>query len=130
VWLQHPLSIPHPTAALTSIHASLPHFLPSPALASPVGSSSSQPGVGVNNAPCSTLFVANLGQFVSEHELKEIFSRCGSSHIILNNTSEMRCMIVQMADTESYLGVRLLCISRVYFENNLLLQPFFHKVMI
>ncbi|PNF20005.1 hypothetical protein B7P43_G08649, partial [Cryptotermes secundus] len=71
----HPLSIPHPTAALTSIHASLPHFLPSPALASPVGSSSSQPGVGVNNAPCSTLFVANLGQFVSEHELKEIFSR-------------------------------------------------------
>ncbi|XP_069692973.1 uncharacterized protein [Periplaneta americana] len=71
---QPPLSIPHPTAALTSIHASLPHFLPSPALASPVGSSSSQPGVGVSNAPCSTLFVANLGQFVSEHELKEIFS--------------------------------------------------------
>ncbi|XP_028159855.1 U1 small nuclear ribonucleoprotein A-like [Ostrinia furnacalis] len=26
--------------------------------------------------PCSTLFVANLGQFVSEHELKEIFSSC------------------------------------------------------
>nr|CAD7255794.1 unnamed protein product [Timema shepardi] len=69
------MSIPHPAAALTSIHASLPHFLPSPALASPVGSSSSQPGIGVNNAPCSTLFVANLGQFVSEHELKEIFSR-------------------------------------------------------
>jgi RNA recognition motif-containing protein len=77
------LSIPHPTAALTSIHASLPHFLPSPALASPVGSSSSQPGVGVNNAPCSTLFVANLGQFVSEHELKEIFSRCGLIYVIL-----------------------------------------------
>uniref|UniRef100_A0A1B6DWR1 RRM domain-containing protein n=1 Tax=Clastoptera arizonana TaxID=38151 RepID=A0A1B6DWR1_9HEMI len=71
-----PLSIPHPTAALTAMHASLPHFLPSPALASPVGSSpSSQPGLGVNTAPCSTLFVANLGQFVSEHELKEIFSR-------------------------------------------------------
>ncbi|EEB15303.1 conserved hypothetical protein [Pediculus humanus corporis] len=63
------LSIPHPTA-LTSIHASLPHFLPSPGLASPVGSSASQPA----NPPCSTLFVANLGQFVSEHELKEIFS--------------------------------------------------------
>ncbi|GLV31669.1 couch potato [Carabus blaptoides fortunei] len=69
-----PMSLPHPTA-LTSIHASLPHFLPSPALASPVGSSSSQPGMGVSNAPCSTLFVANLGQFVSEHELKEIFGR-------------------------------------------------------
>ncbi|XP_063216219.1 U1 small nuclear ribonucleoprotein A-like isoform X2 [Bacillus rossius redtenbacheri] len=73
--LQPPLSIPHPAAALTTIHASLPHFLPSPALASPVGSSSSQHGVqAVNNAPCSTLFVANLGQFVSEHELKEVFS--------------------------------------------------------
>ncbi|XP_018574371.1 U1 small nuclear ribonucleoprotein A [Anoplophora glabripennis] len=69
-----PMSMPHPTA-LTSVHAaSLPHFLPSPALASPVGSSSSQPGMGVSNPPCSTLFVANLGQFVSEHELKEIFA--------------------------------------------------------
>ncbi|XP_050306445.1 uncharacterized protein LOC126743407 isoform X3 [Anthonomus grandis grandis] len=72
---QPSISMPHPTA-LTSVHAaaSLPHFLPSPALASPVGSSSSQPGMGVNNPPCSTLFVANLGQFVSEHELKEIFA--------------------------------------------------------
>ena len=68
------MSLPHPTT-LTSIHASLPHFLPSPALASPVGSSSSQPSIAVSNAPCSTLFVANLGQFVSEHELKEIFNR-------------------------------------------------------
>nr|CAH7727419.1 unnamed protein product [Callosobruchus chinensis] len=71
---QTPISMPHPTT-LTS----LPQFLPSPALASPVGSSSSQPGVGggmgVSNHPCSTLFVANLGQFVSEHELKEIFAR-------------------------------------------------------
>lgn len=74
--LQPPMSIPHPTAALTAaMHASLPHFLPSPALASPVGSSpSSQPGMP-QPTPCSTLFVANLGQFVSEHELKEIFAR-------------------------------------------------------
>ncbi|KOX77324.1 Protein couch potato [Melipona quadrifasciata] len=71
---QAPMSLPHPTT-LTSIHASLPHFLPSPALASPVGSPSSQPNIAVSNAPCSTLFVANLGQFVSEHELKDIFSR-------------------------------------------------------
>ncbi|KAM0724775.1 Cell wall integrity protein scw1 [Formica fusca] len=68
-----PMSLPHPTT-LTSIHASLPHFLPSPALASPVGSPSSQPNLAVSNAQCSTLFVANLGQFVSEHELKDIFS--------------------------------------------------------
>lgn len=64
--------------------ASLPHFLPSPALASPVGSSpSSQPGIGVSTAPCSTLFVANLGQFVSEHELKEIFSRSDHFYIYI-----------------------------------------------
>ena len=30
---------------------------------------------GAANAPCSTLFVANLGQFVSEQELKDLFSR-------------------------------------------------------
>lgn len=34
----------------------------------------STPGGGAN-APCSTLFVANLGQFVSEQELKELFGR-------------------------------------------------------
>lgn len=69
--------MPHPTAALTAMHAaSLPHFLPSPALASPVGSTPpSQPTVSISAAPCSTLFVANLGQFVSEQELKEIFNR-------------------------------------------------------
>ncbi|XP_039282335.1 U1 small nuclear ribonucleoprotein A isoform X2 [Nilaparvata lugens] len=68
-----PLSIPHPTAALTAMHAAA--YLPSPALASPVGSSpTSQPGINVTAPACSTLFVANLGQFVSEHELKEIFS--------------------------------------------------------
>lgn len=74
------MSLPHPTT-LTSIHASLPHFLPSPALASPVGSPSSQPNIAVSNAQCSTLFVANLGQFVSEHELKDIFSRLDKSSL-------------------------------------------------
>ncbi|XP_065220280.1 U1 small nuclear ribonucleoprotein A-like isoform X2 [Planococcus citri] len=71
-----PLSMQHPTAALTAMHAaSLPHFMPSPALASPVGSTPpSQPTVSISAAPCSTLFVANLGQFVSEQELKEIFN--------------------------------------------------------
>lgn len=60
-------------------HTAHHHFLSSPALASPVGSSNnpahpSNPPLAAN-APCSTLFVANLGQFVSEHELKEVFSR-------------------------------------------------------
>lgn len=82
-FFQAPMSLPHPTT-LTSIHASLPHFLPSPALASPVGSPSSQPNIAVSNAPCSTLFVANLGQFVSEHELKDIFSRLEIRTIVRN----------------------------------------------
>lgn len=48
------------------------------ALASPVGSTGATqpPSQPISaNASCSTLFVANLGQFVSEHELKEIFAR-------------------------------------------------------
>uniref|UniRef100_A0A8D8T784 Protein couch potato n=1 Tax=Cacopsylla melanoneura TaxID=428564 RepID=A0A8D8T784_9HEMI len=73
----HSLNIPHPTAALTAMHHAngMSHFLPSPALASPVGSSPpSQPGMN-GMSPCSTLFVANLGQFVSEQEIKDIFGR-------------------------------------------------------
>ncbi|CAG5088868.1 Similar to cpo: Protein couch potato (Drosophila melanogaster), partial [Cotesia congregata] len=57
----------------TLVHPALHPQVPVP-LASPVGSSSSQPSIAVSNAPCSTLFVANLGQFVSEHELTEIFN--------------------------------------------------------
>lgn len=85
---QQHMSMTHPAAmhpASMHVQAGMPprHFLPSPALASPVGSStggSQQQPQPPNpplaaNAPCSTLFVANLGQFVSEHELKEIFAR-------------------------------------------------------
>ncbi|CAK1555347.1 unnamed protein product [Leptosia nina] len=56
--------------------------LPAPALGSPgaaVGAHAPPPAHPAHahtpHPPCSTLFVANLGQFVSEHELKEIFSR-------------------------------------------------------
>ncbi|KAI5637729.1 RNA recognition motif domain-containing protein [Phthorimaea operculella] len=60
--------------------------LPAPALGSP---GAAVPGHGPQQAhaahpgpPCSTLFVANLGQFVSEHELKEIFSSSeGAIHL-------------------------------------------------
>lgn len=75
--LQHPSTL-HPQSMHVSANMTPGHFLPSPALASPVGSSvGSQPPNPplAANAPCSTLFVANLGQFVSEHELKEIFAR-------------------------------------------------------
>ena len=47
----------------------------SPALASPVGSATSP---NCSTPPCSTLFVANLGQFVSEQELKDMFGRYNS----------------------------------------------------
>lgn len=80
---QNQITLQHPSAMQPQsmqVSAGLPpgHFLPSPALASPVGSNgtSQQPNPPLAaNAPCSTLFVANLGQFVSEHELKEIFAR-------------------------------------------------------
>lgn len=77
--MSHPATALHP-ASMHPVSAGLPagHFLPSPALASPGGSTAgSQPPNPplAANAPCSTLFVANLGQFVSEHELKELFAR-------------------------------------------------------
>ncbi|CAH4033814.1 unnamed protein product [Pieris brassicae] len=55
--------------------------LPAPALGSPGAAHAPPAHPGhtphpAHPAPCSTLFVANLGQFVSEHELKEIFSSC------------------------------------------------------
>lgn len=81
VLLQPQLAVPHPishAAALASqaaIHATMPpqHLVAtSPALASPVGSATSP---NCSTPPCSTLFVANLGQFVSEQELKDMFGR-------------------------------------------------------
>ncbi|XP_055320173.1 U1 small nuclear ribonucleoprotein A isoform X3 [Sitodiplosis mosellana] len=75
ITLQHPSAM-HPQSMQVSAGLPPGHFLPSPALASPVGSTGAQqpnPPLAAN-APCSTLFVANLGQFVSEHELKEIFA--------------------------------------------------------
>lgn len=81
--LPPPLTVPHPLshAALAgsaaAIHATMPppHLVASPALASPVGSTSSSAAAAAGTPPCSTLFVANLGQFVSEQELKDLFGR-------------------------------------------------------
>ncbi|XP_076322773.1 protein couch potato-like isoform X2 [Tachypleus tridentatus] len=67
----HPALSHAALAGTGAIHATIPpsHLVASPALASPVGSASSVS----NTPPCSTLFVANLGQFVSEQELKDLF---------------------------------------------------------
>lgn len=77
--LQHPhAQANYPSSINMAAATATGHFLPSPALASPVPSNgASQPPNPplAANAPCSTLFVANLGQFVSEHELKDIFAR-------------------------------------------------------
>ncbi|XP_071514034.1 uncharacterized protein cpo isoform X2 [Panulirus ornatus] len=71
-----PLALPH--APMVSHAAGV--VMPSPALASPAGSPHSahpappQHPAAPHNPPCSTLFIANLGPNVAEHELKDIFS--------------------------------------------------------
>ncbi|XP_026683623.1 cell wall integrity protein scw1-like [Diaphorina citri] len=96
----HSLNIPHPTAALTAMHHAngMPHFLPSPALPSPVGSS--PPSQGMNGmSPCSTLFVANLGQFVSEQEIKDIFgSFPGFSRVRMHNKGGSPVAFIEYTD--------------------------------
>ena len=76
-WLSsqvHPhmnMNMTHPTAVTPTV---LPHpqlSAASPMLGSPVGTATS----AAQNAPCSTLFVANLGPFCSEQELKDLFGR-------------------------------------------------------
>ena len=63
-----PLSLP--PGSLASLQAALPP----PFLSSPVTSPTPITSAG-HNPPCSTLFVANLANQVSEQELKEVFSR-------------------------------------------------------
>ncbi|XP_063852638.1 protein couch potato-like isoform X3 [Scylla paramamosain] len=70
-----PLALPH--APMVSHAPGV--VMPSPALASPAGSPHSAhpapPQQHPHNPPCSTLFIANLGPNVAEHDLKDIFSR-------------------------------------------------------
>ncbi|GAB1606268.1 uncharacterized protein LOC106878922 isoform X9 [Argonauta hians] len=67
----------HPTSMIahpSTVQATVPHpqIAATPILTSPVGTNNTTPSQP--NAPCSTLFVANLGQFSSEQELKDLFS--------------------------------------------------------
>ncbi|KAG1668970.1 Protein couch potato [Nymphon striatum] len=132
-----PMSIPHPTAAANAalataamhhhhhqaaaaaaVNTSLPpshhhhHMVStSPALASPVGSTSSTVSI---TPPCSTLFVANLGQSVSEHELKDLFvSFPGFSRFRMYNKSgspvafveyqDVRCAMAAMTNLQGFI---------------------------
>ncbi|KAK3599729.1 hypothetical protein CHS0354_037202 [Potamilus streckersoni] len=67
-------AMPHPALGATPILTS--HLSGSPLTGLTNGTTSHQSfTAGHHNAPCSTLFVANLGQFSSEQELKDLFSR-------------------------------------------------------
>ncbi|XP_060552873.1 protein couch potato-like isoform X14 [Ruditapes philippinarum] len=68
-------TLPHPSLGATPIFTS-----PICGLPQAVNGAASSPGLPAGlpgtttNSPCSTLFVANLGQFSSEQELKDLFS--------------------------------------------------------
>jgi len=93
----HPMSHAAAAAAMQAIHATMPpaHLVAaSPALASPVGSASSN-----GTPPCSTLFVANLGQFVSEQELKDLFgSFPGFCRLRMHNKGGTPVAFVEYSD--------------------------------
>ncbi|XP_022238525.1 protein couch potato-like isoform X2 [Limulus polyphemus] len=96
----HPALSHAALAGTAAIHATIPpsHLVASPALASPVGSASSVS----NTPPCSTLFVANLGQFVSEQELKDLwlfsFSFPGFCRLRMHNKGGAPVAFVEYQD--------------------------------
>jgi len=72
--------MPQLMAGSTPHHHHHHHHMGAASSGSPVagaGGAAATPSAacGGANAPCSTLFIANLGQFVSEQELKELFGR-------------------------------------------------------
>ncbi|KAG0730125.1 hypothetical protein GWK47_028916 [Chionoecetes opilio] len=60
-------------------HNPMVSHAPGVVMPSPAGSPHSHPAPPhqqhPHNPPCSTLFIANLGHNVAEHDLKDIFSR-------------------------------------------------------
>ncbi|XP_064596338.1 U1 small nuclear ribonucleoprotein A-like [Liolophura sinensis] len=102
VTMVHPTLLAHPTAAgmTHAITPAPPHVATSPILGSPISSTSTPPSVpGAHNSPCSTLFVANLGQFSSEQELKDIFKTFpGFSRIRMNSKGGSPVAFVEFQD--------------------------------
>ncbi|XP_061191057.1 U1 small nuclear ribonucleoprotein A-like isoform X5 [Saccostrea echinata] len=121
--IQHPalaqVPIHHPTvvAPPQAVSAALPHppIAATPILTSPlstsvsttgtlqVQTSSQSPGLSVtahtSNSPCSTLFVANLGQFSSEQELKDLFNSFqGFSRLRMHNKGGSPVAFVEFQD--------------------------------
>ncbi|XP_062605418.1 U1 small nuclear ribonucleoprotein A-like isoform X2 [Saccostrea cucullata] len=117
-WIPH-IQIHHPTvvAPPQAVSAALPHppIAATPILTSPlstsvstsgalqVQTSSQSPGLSVaahtSNSPCSTLFVANLGQFSSEQELKDLFNSFqGFSRLRMHNKGGSPVAFVEFQD--------------------------------
>ncbi|CAH1788753.1 unnamed protein product [Owenia fusiformis] len=91
----------HHPAALAQLPN--PHLAASPVLTSPVNTTGSATQTAVSqlahSAPCSTLFVANLGQFSSEQELKDIFSSFpGFSRLKMHNKGGSPVAFVEYQD--------------------------------
>ncbi|KAJ8311549.1 hypothetical protein KUTeg_010904 [Tegillarca granosa] len=107
-WLHQFPQIHHPTivAPPTAVSAALPHppIAATPILTSPISTMSTTPtstvsALGCQNAPCSTLFVANLGQFSSEQELKDLFSSFqGFSRLRMHNKGGSPVAFVEFQD--------------------------------
>ncbi|XP_048748687.1 U1 small nuclear ribonucleoprotein A-like isoform X12 [Ostrea edulis] len=121
--IQHPalaqVPIHHPTVVgpPQAVSAALPHppIAATPILTSPLSTSvstagtlqvqttSQSPGVSAaahtSNSPCSTLFVANLGQFSSEQELKDLFNSFqGFSRLRMHNKGGSPVAFVEFQD--------------------------------
>ncbi|XP_052694294.1 uncharacterized protein LOC128172558 isoform X19 [Crassostrea angulata] len=124
--IQHPalaqVPIHHPTmvASPQAVSAALPHppIAATPILTSPLSTSVSTAGAGTlqvqqtssqspgvsmaahtSNSPCSTLFVANLGQFSSEQELKDLFNSFqGFSRLRMHNKGGSPVAFVEFQD--------------------------------
>ncbi|XP_063437745.1 uncharacterized protein LOC134718859 isoform X5 [Mytilus trossulus] len=106
-WIHHFPQIHHPAvvAPHTAVSAALPHppLAATPILTSPIStmstpSTSSSP-LMQQNAPCSTLFVANLGQFSSEQELKDLFSSFqGFNRLRMHNKGGSPVAFVEFQD--------------------------------
>ncbi|XP_069102551.1 RNA-binding protein with multiple splicing 2-like isoform X9 [Argopecten irradians] len=118
-WYHQLAQIHHPAMmAPSAVSAALPHppIAATPILTSPISTMSttpaaaaatSSPGVPLtpNNAPCSTLFVANLGQFSSEQELKDLFSSFqGFSRLRMHNKGGSPVAFVEFQGQNEVLG--------------------------
>lgn len=80
-WFLQIPGLPMHPAAMQAAVPHVPHLsaASSSMIGTPVAANSAGPTTPVSsaaaNAPCSTLFVANLGPFCSEQELKDLFGR-------------------------------------------------------